>query len=58
MAGPGGSAPGPSELEARVAEITRSLGITVKLHAKVSELSLGEQQQVEIVRAWCATAGC
>ncbi len=39
------------ELEARVADITRSLGIGVKLHAKVSELSLGEQQQVEILRA-------
>ncbi|WP_378941261.1 ABC transporter ATP-binding protein [Mesorhizobium sp. ANAO-SY3R2] len=43
--------PKSEELEARVAEISRTLGITVNLHAKVSELSLGEQQQVEILRS-------
>ena len=51
LGGPWWQRPKTEELEARVAEITSSLGITVKLHAKVSELSLGEQQQVEILRA-------
>ncbi|RUW72108.1 ABC transporter ATP-binding protein [Mesorhizobium sp. M2A.F.Ca.ET.067.02.1.1] len=51
LGGPWWQRPRTEELEARVAEITRSLGISVKLHAKVSELSLGEQQQVEILRA-------
>ncbi|PLP55742.1 ABC transporter ATP-binding protein [Mesorhizobium loti] len=51
LGGPWWQRPRTEELEARVAEITRSLGIVVKLHARVSELSLGEQQQVEIVRA-------
>ncbi|RVB76534.1 MULTISPECIES: ABC transporter ATP-binding protein [unclassified Mesorhizobium] len=51
LGGPWWQRPKTEELEARVAEITRTLGITVKLHAKVSELSLGEQQQVEILRA-------
>ncbi|TIT58820.1 MAG: ATP-binding cassette domain-containing protein, partial [Mesorhizobium sp.] len=51
LGGPWWQRPRTEELEARVAEITRSLGITVKLHARVSELSLGEQQQVEILRA-------
>ncbi|MBD0415262.1 putative B6 ABC transporter ATP-binding protein [Oryzicola mucosus] len=40
-----------AELKARVAEIARPLGIEINLGARVSELSLGEQQQVEIVRA-------
>jgi simple sugar transport system ATP-binding protein len=40
-----------AELTARVAEIAQPLGITINLGARVSELSLGEQQQVEIVRA-------
>ena len=39
------------ELRARVDEIARPLGIEINLDARVSELSLGEQQQVEIVRA-------
>lgn len=39
------------ELAARVAEIAKPLGIDINLGAPVSELSLGEQQQVEIVRA-------
>ncbi|CCV12009.1 ABC transporter ATP-binding protein [Mesorhizobium sp. STM 4661] len=51
LGGPWWQRPKTEELEARVAGITRTLGITVKLHAKVSELSLGEQQQVEILRA-------
>jgi ABC-type uncharacterized transport system ATPase subunit/ABC-type uncharacterized transport system permease subunit len=38
-------------LEARAAEIARSLGVAINLSARASELSLGEQQQVEIVRA-------
>ncbi|GGD19657.1 putative B6 ABC transporter ATP-binding protein [Aureimonas glaciei] len=40
-----------AELTARVAEIAGPLGIEINLGARVSELSLGEQQQVEIVRA-------
>jgi ABC-type uncharacterized transport system ATPase subunit len=51
LGGPWWQRPKTEELEARVAEITGTLGITVRLHAKVSELSLGEQQQVEILRA-------
>jgi simple sugar transport system ATP-binding protein len=51
LGGPWWQRPRTEELAARVAEISRSLGIVVKLHARVSELSLGEQQQVEIVRA-------
>ncbi|PZO77456.1 MAG: ABC transporter ATP-binding protein [Mesorhizobium amorphae] len=39
------------ELKARVTKITGPLGITINLDARVSELSLGQQQQVEIVRA-------
>jgi general nucleoside transport system ATP-binding protein len=51
LGGPWWQRPRIGQLEARVAEITKSLNITVRLHAKVSELSLGEQQQVEILRA-------
>ncbi|BDA84839.1 sugar ABC transporter [Aureimonas sp. SA4125] len=40
-----------AELTTRVAEITGPLGIEINLGTRVSELSLGEQQQVEIVRA-------
>ncbi len=43
--------PALGELSRRVEEIGRPLGITLNLQARVSELSLGEQQQVEIVRA-------
>lgn len=39
------------ELRRRVAEIAGPLGIRINLDAHVSELSLGEQQQVEIIRA-------
>ena len=51
LGGPWWQRPKIDQLEERVAEITKSLNITVRLHAKVSELSLGEQQQVEILRA-------
>ncbi|TFF27159.1 ABC transporter ATP-binding protein [Jiella endophytica] len=51
LGGPWWQRPRTGELEAHVAEITRSLGISVKLQARVAELSLGEQQQVEILRA-------
>lgn len=40
-----------AELKARVDNIARPLGIDINLEAVVSELSLGQQQQVEIVRA-------
>ena len=40
-----------AELAERVAAVARPLGIDINLDARVSELSLGEQQQVEIVRA-------
>ncbi|SDB24159.1 putative B6 ABC transporter ATP-binding protein [Bauldia litoralis] len=38
-------------LRTRVEEVSRSLGIKVNLDALASELSLGEQQHVEILRA-------
>ena len=40
-----------AELAERVEAVARPLGIAINLDARVSELSLGEQQQVEIVRA-------
>ncbi|MCB1499101.1 MAG: ABC transporter ATP-binding protein [Bauldia sp.] len=43
--------PDKESLRASVDEISRSLGITVSLDAYASELSLGEQQHVEILRA-------
>ncbi|WP_245413637.1 putative B6 ABC transporter ATP-binding protein [Mangrovicella endophytica] len=43
--------PAIAELTQRVAAIAAPLGIEINLGARVSELSLGEQQQVEIVRA-------
>lgn len=43
--------PGVAELATRVAQIAKPLGIEINLGARVSELSLGEQQLVEIVRA-------
>jgi general nucleoside transport system ATP-binding protein len=51
LGGPWWQRPKIAELSARVAEIARPLGIEINLSAQVSELSLGEQQQVEIVRA-------
>ncbi|QPC86234.1 ATP-binding cassette domain-containing protein [Mesorhizobium sp. NBSH29] len=43
--------PGIAALTERVQAIVQPLGIDINLDAHVSELSLGEQQQVEIVRA-------
>jgi simple sugar transport system ATP-binding protein len=43
--------PDRATLAARVKEITDSFGLAVDLEAITGELSLGEQQQVEIVRA-------
>src|SRR5690606_12098987 len=43
--------PDRAGLAARVAGITRSFGLSVDLDAVTGELSLGQQQQVEIVRA-------
>ena len=43
--------PKKSELKARVAEISKDLGLAIDLNARAADLSLGEQQQVEILRA-------
>lgn len=43
--------PRKDSLRAKVDEISASLGIRVNLDASASDLSLGEQQQVEILRA-------
>jgi len=43
--------PDKERLRASVDEISRSLGMTVSLDARAAELSLGEQQHVEILRA-------
>jgi simple sugar transport system ATP-binding protein len=43
--------PDKASLATRVREITESFGLSVDLDAVTGELSLGEQQQVEIVRA-------
>ncbi len=43
--------PQKSELKARVAEISKNLGLAIDLNALAADLSLGEQQQVEILRA-------
>lgn len=43
--------PDLARLQARTAEMAQSLGIKVDLGARVADLSLGEQQQVEILRA-------
>lgn len=43
--------PNKAEIEARAAELGQVLGFSIDLHAKVVDLSLGEQQQVEILRA-------
>lgn len=51
LGGPWWQRPRGAELASRVADISRRLGISIDLQAKVSDLSLGEQQQVEIVRA-------
>ena len=38
-------------LETEILEIARNYGMEISLHKKVSELSVGEQQRVEIVKA-------
>ena len=43
--------PKKDELRTRAAAIGKSLGITLDLDAHISNLALGEQQQVEILRA-------
>lgn len=43
--------PRTTALAARVSEIARKLGLGVNLDARVADLSLGQQQQVEILRA-------
>ena len=43
--------PPRAEVEARVAELSRDFGLSVPLDAATGDLSLGEQQQIEIARA-------
>ena len=43
--------PRTAALASRVAELSETLGLSVNLNARVSDLSLGQQQQVEILRA-------
>jgi general nucleoside transport system ATP-binding protein len=51
LGGPWWQRPRIADLTARVAEISKTLGLKVNLTARVSELSLGQQQQIEILRA-------
>lgn len=51
LGGPWWQRPRTADLSARVADISKTLGLTVNLNARVSELSLGQQQQIEILRA-------
>lgn len=51
LGGPWWQRPRLAELESRAAAISAQLGMSVDLHAPVSSLSLGEQQQAEILRA-------
>ena len=51
LGGPWWQRPRTAELGARVDSISRALGLTVNLSARVADLSLGQQQQVEILRA-------
>lgn len=51
LGGPWWERPRKERLRAKVEEISNSLGITVDLDAYAHDLSLGEQQQVEILRA-------
>jgi len=51
LGGPWWRRPDRAALAAKVAEISASFGLSVDLDAVTGELSLGEQQQVEIVRA-------
>lgn len=43
--------PPRAEIEERVAELRRDFGLNVPLDAETGDLSLGEQQQIEIARA-------
>ena len=43
--------PPRSEIEQRVKELSREFGLSVPLDARTGDLSLGEQQQIEIARA-------
>jgi simple sugar transport system ATP-binding protein len=43
--------PGRAAMRARLAEICATLGLTIDPDARAGRLSLGEQQQVEIIRA-------
>lgn len=43
--------PPRAEVEARIAELSRDFGLRVPLDAITGDLSLGEQQQIEIARA-------
>jgi len=51
LGGPWWQRPRKDSLRAKVDEISKSLGIAIDLDAYASELSLGEQQHVEILRA-------
>lgn len=51
LGGPWWQSPPKQELKARTAEIAGRLGITISLDSTAESLSLGEQQQVEILRA-------
>lgn len=51
LGGPWWERPRKERLRERVDEISKSLGIAVDLDAYAHDLSLGEQQQVEILRA-------
>ena len=51
LGGPWWRRPRIEDLSARVDEISARLGLSVNLSARVADLSLGQQQQVEILRA-------
>lgn len=51
LGGPWWQRPKFAELESRAAEISAQLGMSVDLQARAASLSLGEQQQAEILRA-------
>jgi simple sugar transport system ATP-binding protein len=51
LGGPWWQRPRTAELGARVAGIAARLGLEVNLGARVADLSLGQQQQIEILRA-------
>ena len=51
LGGPWWQRPKSAELKGRAAAISAQLGMSVDLDARAASLSLGEQQQVEILRA-------